>query len=51
LDYGIKNLYSGQGYFYYQKNKLFTNKISYMRWSNAWIYFAISSILIKIHKK
>jgi len=42
LDYGIKNLYSGKGYFFYQKNKFFTNKTSYIRWSNAWMFLALA---------
>lgn len=30
------------GYFYYQKNKTYLNKIPYMRWSQAWMFYAIS---------
>jgi uncharacterized protein YyaL (SSP411 family) len=37
-----KNLWSGYGYFYFQKNKLFTNKIPYIRWSQAWAFHAIT---------
>lgn len=29
-------------YFYYQKTKWYTNKINYMRWSQAWMFYAIS---------
>jgi hypothetical protein len=29
-------------YFYYQKTKWYTNKINYIRWSQAWMYYAIS---------
>ena len=31
----IDNLYSGKGYFYYKKEKYYTNKSSYLRWSTA----------------
>lgn len=32
-------------YFYYRKNRFFTNKIPYMRWSNAWMFFALSEVI------
>lgn len=38
----IKNLQSPEGYFYYQKHRLFTNKISYIRWGQAWMIYALS---------
>jgi hypothetical protein len=39
-----------KGYFYYQKFPFFTNKISYMRWGQAWMLLAISSLLEGIGK-
>ena len=33
------------GYFYYRKNRLITNKISFMRWSNAWMFLALSELI------
>ncbi|MBN2090850.1 delta-aminolevulinic acid dehydratase [candidate division KSB1 bacterium] len=41
----IDNLQSKQGYFYYQKGRYFTNKISYMRWSQAWAFHALTTYL------
>jgi rhamnogalacturonyl hydrolase YesR len=41
----IENMQDKQGYFYYQKWPFFTNKISYMRWSQAWMMLALSSLL------
>jgi uncharacterized protein YyaL (SSP411 family) len=38
----IQNMQDKQGYFYFQKNKLVTNKISYMRWVQAWMFKALS---------
>jgi len=29
-------------YFYYQKTKWYTNRIDYMRWSQAWMFFALT---------
>ena len=33
----INNMKDSSGYFYYQKKKYWTNKIPYMRWSQAWM--------------
>ena len=33
------------GFFYYQKHRLFTVKIPYIRWSQAWILLALSVLL------
>lgn len=42
LDWTIKNMYNHQkGYFYYYKNKLWTNKIEFIRWQ-AWMLYALS---------
>lgn len=41
----ISNMQDSSGYFYYQKKKFFSSKISYMRWSNAFMFRAISYYL------
>lgn len=41
----IQNMQDQQGYFYFQKNKLFTNKVPYMRWVQAWMFKALSSLV------
>lgn len=33
-------------YFYYQKTGSYTNKINYIRWSQAWMFYAITKLLI-----
>lgn len=39
----VELMWDGQNkYFYYQKTKWYTNKINYIRWSQAWMYYAIS---------
>lgn len=40
----VEHMQSGQGYFYYQLNRFYTNKIPYMRWSQAWMHFALSAL-------
>ncbi|WP_291321954.1 hypothetical protein [Desulfonatronospira sp.] len=38
----IENMQDKKGYFYYRKYPLFTNKIPYIRWSQAWMMLALS---------
>lgn len=40
----MKYLYDEGGYFYFQKHKYYTNKISYMRWSQAWMLLALTML-------
>jgi hypothetical protein len=42
LDWTCENMQDEQGYFYYQKHKFYKNRISYMRWSQAWMFCALS---------
>ena len=41
----IKNMWDKKGYFYFQILPFYKNKISYMRWSQAWILLALSVLL------
>jgi hypothetical protein len=45
FSWALANLWDENGYFYYQKLPLGKNKISYMRWSQAWM-LAASSLLL-----
>lgn len=36
---------SSRHYFYYQQNKFITTKIPYIRWSQAWMFYALSYCL------
>lgn len=42
LDWTITNMQSEKGYFYYQINKYFSSRIPYMRWAQAWMFYALS---------
>ena len=42
LSWTINNMQSNKGYFYYQKNKFGTSKIPYIRWAQAWMFYAFS---------
>jgi rhamnogalacturonyl hydrolase YesR len=39
----IENMQHDSGFFYYQKGRFFTNKISYMRWTQAWALYALAT--------
>lgn len=41
VNWTIQNLQDKQGYFYYQKTRFYLNKISYMRWAQAWMLLAL----------
>ncbi len=45
LSFTIKNMQSPKGYFYYQLKPLFSSKIPYMRWAQAWMFYAFSVYL------
>jgi hypothetical protein len=51
LNWTILNMKSDKGYFYYQKNRFFTSKIPYMRWSQAWMFYAFSTYLLQISEE
>lgn len=43
----INNMQDKDGYFYYQINKFISSKIPYMRWAQAWMFFAMSYYIRK----
>lgn len=43
--WAIQNMQSKTGYFYYQKKRFYTNRLPYMRWSQAWMLLAFSTFL------
>jgi hypothetical protein len=48
--YALENLYSGRGFWYYRKHKYFTDRTSYMRWSNAWMFLAMAEVVRAVRK-
>ena len=46
LEWTIKNMQDEKGYFYYQIKKSKNSKIPYMRWSNAFMFYAMSYYLL-----
>ena len=46
LNWTIKNMQDKKGYFYYQLKKGISSKIPYMRWSNAFMFNALSYYIL-----
>lgn len=47
LDWTIDNMQHKKGYFYYQLKQGISSKISYMRWSNAFMFNAMAHFLLE----
>lgn len=43
--WAMTHMWDEEGYFYYQVLPYLTNKISYMRWSQAWMLLALATLL------
>ena len=45
VEWTIKTMYDQRGAFYYQNYNYFTSKVIYMRWNNAWMFYALTEHL------
>jgi hypothetical protein len=45
LAWTLRNLYAGEGRFYYREHRLYTRRITLMRWCQAWMAYAVSEYL------
>jgi hypothetical protein len=43
--WAIHNLRDARGFFYYQRRRFYTVRTPYMRWSQAWMLYALSRLL------
>lgn len=43
--WALENLWDERGFFWYQRGRWFTNRICYMRWAQAWMYFALAELM------
>ncbi|WP_207224395.1 glycoside hydrolase family 88 protein [Ancylomarina subtilis] len=50
LNWSVENMQDKKGFFYYQLKKGMSSKISYMRWSNAFMFNAMSYYLLEKSK-
>lgn len=46
----IEHMQDRKGFFYYRKLKLYKNKISFMRWSQAWMFLALTDLSVALQK-
>jgi len=47
--WAIENLWDRRGFFYYQRRRFYTVRIPYLRWSQAWMAYALSRLLESSH--
>jgi hypothetical protein len=45
FEWAMNHLWDDRGFFYYRKLRLGTIRTSYMRWSQAWMLLAMSTLL------
>lgn len=50
FEWTIANMWNGSGYFYYQVTPYYKNRISYMRWSQAWMLLALTTLFDQYRK-
>ena len=46
IDWTVDALHAGDGRFYFRKHRLFTNRVTLMRWCQAWMAYALAEYLI-----
>ena len=44
-DWALRNLRDPQGFFYYQRQRFYTGRTPYMRWTQAWMLYALARLL------
>lgn len=47
--WAIENLWDRRGFFYYQRRRFHTVRIPYLRWSQAWMAYALARLLESTH--
>lgn len=51
LERCIDTMWDGKrDYFYYQKTRWYTNKIDYIRWSQAWMFYALTRYQLEVER-
>lgn len=52
IDWSIRTMFlADKGRFCYQKTKYFNNTINYMRWTQAWVYYAFTVYVTELAEK
>jgi hypothetical protein len=50
LAWTINNMQSKEGFFYYQLKKVFTSKVPYIRWAQAWMFYSLTYFLNEVNE-
>ncbi|HNM34933.1 MAG TPA: hypothetical protein PKI98_08595 [Chitinophagaceae bacterium] len=50
LNWTLQNMQDNNGYFYYQINQSLNSKIPYIRWAQAWMFFALATYKKAFHE-
>ncbi len=45
FNWSLENFFDQDGFFYYQVTPFYKNKIPYMRWGQAWMFYSLSRLL------
>jgi len=48
MEWALDHMLDPGGYFYFQKHPHYVNRIPYMRWSQAWMLLALSTLLLEL---
>jgi hypothetical protein len=48
--WAVENLWDDRGFFWYQRGRWFTNRVGYMRWAQAWMYYALAKLNETSHR-
>jgi hypothetical protein len=48
--WAIDHMQDDTGYFYYQRRRLYTNRIPYMRWSQAWMFYSLACLHAQLER-
>ena len=43
--WALENMWDNRGFFWYQRGRWHTNRICYMRWTQAWMYYALAKLI------
>jgi len=48
--WALENMWDKQGFFWYQRGHSRVNRLSYMRWTQAWVHHALAELLREIER-
>lgn len=43
--WAVENMWDERGFFWYQRGCCWTNRICYLRWAQAWMYYALAQLI------